>query len=91
MADGQDKKSKKAKRAFQEAFIQDCKEMETDSASGDMVESSDEDSAEYHAWEEAIRDEARSWLANAGRAMFSLECQRFLVNERKRQEQSGKR
>lgn len=51
----------------------------------------DADSEEFKAWEEAIRDEARTWLANAGRAMFALECQRFLVNERKRQESMPKR
>jgi len=65
-------------------------DLEGDTASEQsMVE--EDNSEELAAWEEAIRDEARQWIAASGRALFSLECQRFLVNERKRKEQLSKR
>lgn len=72
----------KRRKALQEDSLNQ-KNMESESSSEGNME---EEYSEADAFEEYVRDEARTWLANAGRAMFALECQRFLVNERKRKD-----
>lgn len=81
----------KRERTLQETFTQDP--LEDQASSGDMETSSDETlfTSDQRAFEEFARDECKMWLANTGRALFALECQRFLVNERKRKDIAAKR
>lgn len=61
------------------------------SEDSDTLSMDEEGLSEDELMESCIRSEIQDWLSKHGKALFALECTKFLANERKRETAKNKR